>query len=138
MITVDVLKKEATELQSELAQFEQKRRRLILIRELIATYGGESGENGHRAQAGGESPPSKRFSLMGTTDAIKAFLAEKPVEFFSPRDIGKGLLEGGHRSVSPNFFNIVYTICKRKAETGEFQMVSRDGKNVFRLTRFPP
>jgi hypothetical protein len=135
MLTVQILKAEADQLESELAQFEPKRKRLALLRELIGTYG-ESPSQGILLDAPSANP-TRRFANVGVTDAIRMFLAETPREWFSPRDVAKALLEGGHNSASPNFFNIVYTICKRRAESGEFDIADRDGKKVVRLHQLP-
>ncbi len=65
MLSVDILKAEAAEIEAELA----KRKRLALLRELIQTYAVEKGPRNLF------DPPvplaSKRFASMGITDAIR-------------------------------------------------------------------
>ena len=65
-----------------------------------------------------EEPKLGRFANMSTPDAAKAYLAEKGVPL-KPREIKQGLLEGGIRSESKNFYSTLYTTLSRLERAGE-------------------
>jgi hypothetical protein len=124
MNITELLYEEKTQIERELAQYEQKRKRLTLINELLKSYG--------KNEEGGISP-SNRFAEMGITDAIFRFLEERPTEAFTPREIAEELRSGGLVPKSENFLNIIHTTCSRKAELQELAGVNKNGKRAFRL-----
>ncbi len=135
VITAEIIKSEITELDLKLSAMEPLRKRRDALKNLLETYGND--ETQPRLLDAPSLAPSERYKSLGTTQAMMEFLRDSPGAYFSPRDIGKAMLAGGHESKSPNFFNIVYTICKRKGEAGDFEVAERKGKKVFRLPSQP-
>jgi hypothetical protein len=131
VITADIIKSEIADIDLKLASLEPLRKRRSALHDLLQTYSAD--ESQPRLLDAPSVSPEGRFKGMGTTEAITAFLRESPMKFWSPREIAKLIAAGGHESKSPNFFNIVYTICKRKWEGGELEVSAQSGKRTFRL-----
>lgn len=126
----EALIEEKTQIEKELAQFEPKRRRLVLIAELLKSYRDDS-VNQPKLFDAPSIAPNGRFSGLKTTAAVIAFLREKPTEFFTPREIGEALRAGGLIVDSPHFLTTLHTVCKRNTPKN-FEAGTKKGIRAFR------
>lgn len=131
MLTVELITAEKADLEKELASYENKKKRLSLLVELLKTYGADPAQQ-ELPMASVEAKVG-RFTGMGTTAAILAFLAERYNEFFTSREIASALEAGGLGPTTPNFATTVYTNCVRKVEAGELEVEDGGKIKKFRL-----
>ena len=76
-------------------------------------------------------PSEKPFSSLGLTEAVTAFLHERPGQFFTPVEIGKGLIGGGFVPASPHYLIMIYTLCRRKAWRRAYAVMEKSGRWVY-------
>lgn len=133
MLDSKILRAEKAELEAAIAQLEPMKKRLNLIVELLKLYPDTSNVKTHQSQP--ELLPDARFSGMGVTEAIIAFLGEQGLNWSTPAEIVKGILAGGFRTQSDNLSQIVYAACKRKAEGEDapFEVTQESGAREYRL-----
>ena len=83
-----------------------------------------------------EDPKLGRFASMSTPDAARAYLAERSVPL-KPAEIKQGLLEGGIRSTSKNFYSTLYTTLSRLERAGDI-VKGNNGSFVLKTWRHTP
>ncbi len=129
MLTPELLSAEKAELERDLADYENKRRRLNLVNELLKCYGSEP-EPG--------STLVEDFEGRSLTAAIIEFLGARHQEFFTARELIDSLRLRRFKTDVPNFPQRVHSSLSRKVSSGDLEVGQKQGHRSFRISSTSP